>query len=705
MSIFSCSALTSKISSAIEECSEYVADTMTVENLQKVSSVAFTGIATVGSIYFSLEYSTTKSIYDLVFSTTLLSCGAQGICDFNIDYQNLQSSIWTVTSIAFGVFSFVSSTFFLFQTFSAYQGIKMLGFGAHFVMGLKPFIQLNPLIQEKQNSLHKPYQGVKAKKRTAKEDSGIEKPLTSSLGLRRQPSFRTAKTDSSQSASWFGAGMFFSMMMTSHPQAFVNHGNTCFVNATLKGLLKNPAFIRQLKEELVQLAGETAERFAERKHLQTQLRNIVHQLNQPKPNKEVISQALLEIRRKNPLVLRQFSDKRYSHKSVGSTEIKLGEANVRYRVIVNFPEGFTLTKREEEDDDAFAIRQQVYARFSGSRIQDLVNLEKVVPLGEMKKEKICELLSLSEDQVQIDKETSHSLQNLSSQQDAIEFHDLVVDALQLHHNPKFSLKKVLIKELPNGTRLDPDICSNNIIKLGNSFPCDRVEKRFVRIHEEDTDLVKLEDESDEDFKKRENLFQMLKKPIEIKQLSHFHFGSGDLVETISSYLKIDRKLVELSSKVEQHEKREVQIADLLKLNYTDKSTLENINGEAVQITEHHSIRSTNSAELESVSFSLPWINQENLEKRSGLIFPDILQEQKIQVFDETLNEEKEISLKVHSIVCHLGASTKSGHYISYVLEGDQWFCHNDKTITEVTAESVEMNASKAAYLVNYLIKK
>ncbi len=50
------------------------------------------------------------------------------------------------------------------------------------------------------------------------------------------------------------------------------------------------------------------------------------------------------------------------------------------------------------------------------------------------------------------------------------------------------------------------------------------------------------------------------------------------------------------------------------------------------------------------------------------------------------------------IVCHLGASVNSGHYLAYTRRGDEWYCCNDARVTKVSEKHVLI---QKAYLIFY----
>jgi ubiquitin C-terminal hydrolase len=64
-------------------------------------------------------------------------------------------------------------------------------------------------------------------------------------------------------------------------------------------------------------------------------------------------------------------------------------------------------------------------------------------------------------------------------------------------------------------------------------------------------------------------------------------------------------------------------------------------------------------------------------------------------------DSKEIYYDCVAIVCHIGESMTSGHYVAYTIENDQWMLYNDLTRQTVDMSEVQAKASQNSYLLIY----
>lgn len=64
---------------------------------------------------------------------------------------------------------------------------------------------------------------------------------------------------------------------------------------------------------------------------------------------------------------------------------------------------------------------------------------------------------------------------------------------------------------------------------------------------------------------------------------------------------------------------------------------------------------------------------------------------------EIYRSKEPIKYRLRSFVCHFGSTVRSGHYIAYVLEGEQWYRCDDSRVEKVSPRQV-YDAQQIAYL-------
>lgn len=84
---------------------------------------------------------------------------------------------------------------------------------------------------------------------------------------------------------------------------------------------------------------------------------------------------------------------------------------------------------------------------------------------------------------------------------------------------------------------------------------------------------------------------------------------------------------------------------------------------------------------------------------------DIIQE-RITILSPSMNSQENAGEKYQlvSIICHIGESLKSGHFISYVFnfEHSKWFKCNDEKIIEVSFSTIQEDAAETSLCYFYV---
>jgi hypothetical protein len=664
----------------ISQSIESLYDSMKNIPWEKVSRVALTVILLSAGIYFANAYYLESHFSDFIYSTLSFGHGVQELTSLVVEEGQMKQSIIPHIAISFGAASVIIGIAFLIRGIITLNFLSFISGTTNILIGVQPFGRYTWYMQSR---INKDDLAKKSKDAVQHAGSGSED---------------------------LGAASSINASLTINQKGFTNIGNTCFLNATLQMLLANPSFTRSLDRDLVKAEKEEDAHFEARKHFLDHLRILKNELSQKEPSREKINESLVEIRRKNPIILRQFSHTEDRFELVEIEKLKEYSKKDLF-LSIQFPRDFLFSQKEEESLEVFEARKKCYEELFPACHDIKIPYERLLRQELIKEETLVNDLSsifeIDQTAISFFHRTQERIPHLTSQEDAQEFFMIISEALCLEINPATSLLQVRNTVCDDGTIIEhTDKNPYSLINLKHTEVIEKTNTKVVLTAPDEFNLQTNPDERHYAFLKRRNLFSsLIEGKVSLERLKkEIPTLEEDPSHSIEEYFGLPEGSIRLESEIVHEEADCVTLERLLELYFTDEIDVLREDDEEIVVTKRAQLRHRDIRQLESIGFELPrfrQINNDVREKRKQR-FTGLLEDQKIWIFDETQQKDVQVILRPLSIVRHIG-SLHGGHYTAFIKEGDDWLHYDDAHVEKIETEELNQLAETDAYLVNFQV--